>query len=160
MIEPVLAFTDGACRGNPGPGGWGVVLRYRDHERELFGGEPQTTNNRMELMAAIQALEALRKPCAVRICTDSQYLLKGITEWLPNWIRRNWQTAARTPVKNEDLWRRLMRAREPHRVEWEWVKGHSGHPENERADRLANRGIDELAERMDMNRGGDAADRA
>lgn len=145
MIEQVLAYTDGACRGNPGPGGWGVVLRYRQHERELFGGELQTTNNRMELMAAIKALEALQKPCAVRICTDSQYLLKGITEWLPNWIRRNWITAARTPVKNEDLWRQLMRAQQPHRVEWEWVKGHSGHPENERADRLANRGIDELA---------------
>ncbi len=153
MIEQVLAYTDGACRGNPGPGGWGVVLRYRQHERELFGGELQTTNNRMELMAAIKALEALQKPCAVRICTDSQYLLKGITEWLPNWIRRNWTTAARTPVKNEDLWRQLMRAQQPHRVEWEWVKGHSGHPENERADRLANRGIDELAASMDMKNG-------
>jgi ribonuclease HI len=129
------------------------VLRYRQHERELFGGEPQTTNNRMELMAAIKALEALHKPCAVRICTDSQYLLKGITEWLPNWIRRNWITAARTPVKNEDLWRQLMRAQQPHRVEWEWVKGHSGHPENERADRLANRGIDELAACIDVNKG-------
>jgi ribonuclease HI len=153
VIEQVLAYTDGACRGNPGPGGWGVVLRYRQHERELFGGELQTTNNRMELMAAIKALEALQKPCAVRICTDSQYLLKGITEWLPNWIRRNWTTAARTPVKNEDLWRQLMRAQQPHRVEWEWVKGHSGHPENERADRLANRGIDELAASMDMKNG-------
>jgi ribonuclease HI len=144
MTEKVYAFTDGACRGNPGPGGWGVVLRFRDRERELHGGELLTTNNRMELMAAIQALEALSRPCSVSICTDSQYLLKGITEWLPNWVRRGWKTAAKSPVKNADLWQRLVAAETPHRVEWQWVKGHSGHAENERADGLANRGLDDV----------------
>lgn len=144
VTESVWAYTDGACRGNPGPGGWGVLLRYRGQERELWGAERVTTNNRMELMAAIRALESLAKPCHVRLCTDSQYVMKGITEWLPNWVRRNWQTATKTPVKNQDLWKRLVKATTAHRVEWEWVKGHAGHPENERADRLANRGIDEL----------------
>jgi ribonuclease HI len=144
MSEKVYIYTDGACRGNPGPGGWGVVLRYKDREKELCGGEPNTTNNRMELMAAIQGLEALNKPCNVTLTSDSQYLLKGITEWLPNWIRRNWKTAAKEPVKNADLWRRLVAAQQAHKVEWLWIKGHSGHPENERADQLANLGIDQL----------------
>lgn len=160
MTETVEAYTDGACRGNPGPGGWGVLLRYRGTERELFGGERATTNNRMELTAAIRALESLNKPCRVRVCTDSQYLLKGITEWLPNWIRRNWRTAAKTPVKNEDLWRRLVEVQTAHRVEWQWVRGHTGHPDNERADRLANRGIDELLRRNELTGTGHAADRA
>lgn len=141
MHEKVFAYTDGACKGNPGPGGWGVVLRFRDRERELSGGELATTNNRMELMAAIQALEALNRPCSVAICTDSKYLLKGITEWLPNWLRRGWRTAGRTPVKNVDLWQRLVVAQQSHCVEWQWVKGHSGHLENERADSLANQGL-------------------
>ena len=136
-------FTDGACRGNPGPGGWGAILRYGDKEKELFGGERHTTNNRMELMAAIQALEALKDPCEVNLTTDSQYVRKGITEWLANWKKRNWQTAAKKPVVNKDLWQRLEAAAERHRVKWHWVRGHSGHSENERADQLANRGIDE-----------------
>ncbi len=144
MTDAVQAYTDGACRGNPGPGGWGVLLRYGGRERELYGGEQLTTNNRMELMAAIRALESLSRPCSVRVYTDSQYVMKGITEWLPNWVRRNWQTAAKTPVKNAELWRRLVQAQARHQVEWEWVKAHAGHPENERADRLANHGIDEL----------------
>lgn len=143
--ERVELYTDGACRGNPGPGGWGVVLRYRGHERELYGGEAQTTNNRMELMAAIQGLEALSRPCRVRITTDSQYVMKGITEWMAGWKRRGWKTADRKPVKNAELWRRLDAAQARHRVEWEWVRGHTGHLENERADALANRGIDELS---------------
>lgn len=141
MVE---AFTDGACRGNPGPGGWGVVLRYGDRERELYGGEPGTTNNRMELMGAIQALETLTRPCRVRVTTDSQYVMKGITEWMAAWKRRGWKTADRKPVKNAELWRRLDAAQARHQVEWEWVRGHAGHPENERADALANRAIDEL----------------
>ncbi len=142
-MKQVDIFTDGACRGNPGPGGWGAVLRYGDKEKELFGGEPHTTNNRMELMAAIQALEALKDPCEVNLTTDSQYVRKGITEWLVNWKKRNWQTAAKKPVVNKDLWQRLEAAADRHRVKWHWVRGHSGHSENERADRLANRGIDE-----------------
>ena len=142
-MKQVDIFTDGACRGNPGPGGWGAVLRYGDKEKELFGGEPHTTNNRMELMAAIQALEALKDPCEVNLTTDSQYVRKGITEWLVNWKKRNWQTAAKKPVVNKDLWQRLEAAAERHQVKWHWVRGHSGHSENERADRLANRGIDE-----------------
>ncbi len=142
-MKQVDIFTDGACRGNPGPGGWGAVLRYGDKEKELFGGEPHTTNNRMELMAAIQALEALKDPCEVNLTTDSQYVRKGITEWLANWKKRNWQTAAKKPVVNKDLWQRLEAAAGRHRVKWHWVRGHSGHSENERADRLANRGIDE-----------------
>lgn len=138
----VHAFTDGACSGNPGPGGWGAVLRYGDHERELFGGEPQTTNNRMELMAAISALEALTRRCEVIVTTDSTYVLKGITEWVPGWKQRGWKTASKQPVKNVDLWQRLDDAVSRHDVSWEWVKGHAGHPENERADELARRGIE------------------
>jgi ribonuclease HI len=144
MNEKVYAYTDGACRGNPGPGGWGVLLRYRGKEKELFGGEAGTTNNRMELTAAIRALETLTRPCAVCVVTDSVYVAKGISEWLPNWIKRDWKTAAKEPVKNVDLWQRLDAARAKHHVEWQWVKGHAGHSENERADRLANLGVDEL----------------
>jgi len=141
----VEAFTDGACRGNPGPGGWGVLLRYDRHERELYGGEPETTNNRMELTAAIRALEALDRPCRVVLTTDSEYLRRGITEWMAAWKRRGWRTAARKPVQNQDLWRRLDELVNEHEVAWQWVRGHAGHDENERADALANRGIDELA---------------
>lgn len=140
----VHAFTDGACSGNPGPGGWGVVLRWNGHEKELFGGEAQTTNNRMELMAAISALESLTRHSEVVITTDSTYVLKGITEWLPSWKRRNWQTASKQPVKNVDLCQRLDAAVNRHEVSWEWVKGHNGHPENERADELARRGIEDV----------------
>ena len=137
----VHAFTDGACSGNPGPGGWGVVLRWGDHERELFGGEPQTTINRMELMAAITALESLTRASEVVVTTDSTYVLKGITEWVPGWKVRGWRTSSKQPVKNVDLWQRLDEAVARHDVRWEWVKGHNGHPENERADELARRGI-------------------
>jgi ribonuclease HI len=137
-------FTDGACRGNPGPGGWGVVLRYGDAERELFGGEWETTNNRMELRAAIEGLKALSRPCTVDLTTDSSYVRNGITIWLEDWKRRGWKTAARKPVKNIDLWQALDTESNRHVVRWHWVKGHSGHVENERADALANRGIDEL----------------
>ncbi|HUT40431.1 MAG TPA: ribonuclease HI [Gammaproteobacteria bacterium] len=137
-------FTDGACRGNPGPGGWGVLLRHNGHEKTLYGAEAQTTNNRMELMAAIAALESLKRPCRVHLVTDSQYVQKGIEEWLAGWKRRGWKTAARKPVKNVDLWQRLDRAASDHVVRWTWVRGHSGHEENELADRLANQAIDEL----------------
>lgn len=140
----VHAFTDGACSGNPGPGGWGVVLRYGEHEKELFGGEAQTTNNRMELMAAISALEALTRRSDVVVTTDSTYVLKGITEWVPGWKARGWKTSSKQPVKNVDLWQRLDEAVRQHDVRWEWVKGHNGHPENERADELARRGIDKV----------------
>lgn len=140
----VIMYTDGACRGNPGPGGWGVLLQYRDREKELYGGEPETTNNRMELTAAIKGLEALNKSCRVRIVTDSEYVKNGISQWLADWKKRGWKTAARKPVKNIDLWQRLDQAVQDHQVEWCWVKGHSGDPGNERADALANRGIDEL----------------
>jgi ribonuclease HI len=142
MNKPVVIYTDGACRGNPGPGGWGVVLSYKGVTRELYGGETQTTNNRMELMAAIQALETLNRACKILLNTDSQYVLKGITEWLPDWKKRGWKTAARKPVKNEDLWRRLDAAIARHEIEWQWVKGHSGEAGNELADKLANLGID------------------
>ncbi|MCW8839929.1 MAG: ribonuclease HI [Gammaproteobacteria bacterium] len=142
--EMVEIFTDGACRGNPGPGGWGALLRFKGKEKELHGGESETTNNRMELMAAIRALESLNRPCRVRLTTDSQYVMKGITEWMSNWKKRGWKTSARQPVKNVDLWQRLDKALAPHQVKWEWVRGHTGHPENERADELANKGIDEL----------------
>ena len=144
MSEEVEAYTDGACRGNPGPGGWGVLLRYGDHEKRLYGGERDTTNNRMELMAAIQALESLKRNCKVRLTTDSQYVQKGITEWLASWKKNGWKTAAKKPVKNAELWRRLDAAVANHQVAWHWVKGHSGHPENEIADALANQGIDEV----------------
>jgi ribonuclease HI len=140
----VLLFTDGACRGNPGPGGWGVLLRYAGAEREVFGAERETTNNRMELTAVIEGLRALTRSCPVRITTDSQYVMKGVTEWMPNWKRRGWRTAAKKPVKNKDLWEALDRELQRHQVEWRWVKGHSGHAENERADALANRAIDEM----------------
>jgi ribonuclease HI len=143
-VADVEAFTDGACRGNPGPGGWGVVLRYGDREKELYGGERSTTNNRMELMAAIQALEALTRPCTVSVTTDSVYVRSGITDWIGKWKRNGWRTANRKPVKNQELWQRLDAAVGKHHVEWHWVKGHAGHPENERADQLANRGIDEM----------------
>jgi ribonuclease HI len=141
MTPDVVIYTDGACSGNPGPGGWGAVLLWGDHERELFGGDPATTNNRMELMAAIRTLEALRRPCRVALHTDIQYLRTGITEWVRNWKARGWKTADRKPVKNEDLWRRLDEARQRHEVQWRWVKGHSGHELNERADALARRGL-------------------
>lgn len=146
MSQPPLVeiHTDGACRGNPGPGGWGAVLQSAAHERELWGGERETTNNRMELTAAIEALAALKRPCRVRLYTDSTYVMKGITEWLPQWRRRGWKTASRQPVKNQDLWQRLDEQVARHEVDWHWVKGHAGHPGNERADGLANRGIDEL----------------
>ncbi len=140
----VYAFTDGGCRGNPGPGGWGVVLRYNGTERELSGGEPHTTNNRMELMAAIQALEALKRPCRVVVTTDSTYVKQGITQWIRRWRANGWRTAGRKPVKNAELWRRLDAAAARHQVEWRWVKGHAGHPENERADALANQAMDRL----------------
>ena len=139
----VEVHTDGACSGNPGPGGWAAILRWQDRERELSGGDPLTTNNRMELMAAIQALEALKKPCKVELHTDSQYVMKGITEWVRGWKARGWKTAAKDPVKNEDLWRRLDEARQRHDVDWRWVKGHAGHELNERADELARRGMKE-----------------
>ncbi len=144
-MTEVVIYTDGACSGNPGPGGWGVVMRWQGKEKELYGFEPVTTNNRMELMAAIQALEALQRPTTVSLHTDSKYLLDGITKWIPNWQRNGWKTAAKKPVKNDDLWRRLTEAMRPHNVDWVWVKGHAGDPGNERADALARRGIEEAA---------------
>ncbi len=140
----VEIFTDGACSGNPGPGGWGAVLRYGATEKELNGGEPETTNNRMELMAAIMAIEAVKRPCEIRLHTDSQYLRQGITTWIHDWKRRNWRTADKKPVKNVDLWQRLEAAIATHDVHWHWVKGHSGHPENERADELARLAIRQM----------------
>ncbi|MDA0789150.1 MAG: ribonuclease HI [Proteobacteria bacterium] len=148
MSQWVEIFTDGACRGNPGPGGWGVLLRYGDGEKELWGGEPHTTNNRMELLAAIRGLEALKRRCRVAITTDSQYVRQGITSWLANWQTRGWKTSNRQLVKNRDLWEQLDLLVQQHDIEWHWIKGHSGHPDNERADGLANRGIDELLETL------------
>ena len=145
MTPKVLIYTDGACSGNPGPGGWGAILISGRHERELWGGEAGTTNNRMELTAAIQALEALNRPCRVELHTDSQYLRTGITEWIVAWKARGWKTAAKAPVKNDDLWKRLDAARARHEVDWRWVKGHAGHELNERADELARRGLKEAA---------------
>lgn len=140
-MKKVLLFTDGACRGNPGPGGWGVLMRYGSVEKELCGGEKNTTNNRMELMAAIEGLKALKESCEVEITTDSQYVRQGIMEWLANWKKRNWKTADKKPVKNQDLWELLDKEVSRHQVTWHWVRGHSGHDENERADALANRGV-------------------
>jgi len=142
MSEKIEVYADGACRGNPGPGGWGVLLREGKRERELHGGEPATTNNRMELTAVIRALEALAPGSQVRVYTDSQYVQKGISEWIHAWKRRGWRTSGKEPVKNQDLWMRLDELARAHEVEWFWVKGHAGHPENERADALANLGID------------------
>ncbi|HBM82524.1 MAG TPA: ribonuclease HI [Halieaceae bacterium] len=143
-MKQVEIFTDGACRGNPGPGGWGALLRFAGRERQLYGGAAETTNNRMELQAAIEALRALKETCEVNLTTDSVYVRDGITKWLPNWKQKNWKTAARQPVKNVDLWQALDEQNQRHRIQWHWVKGHSGHRENEIADQLANRGIDEL----------------
>lgn len=140
----VYAFTDGACKGNPGIGGWGALLRYKESEKELWGGETNTTNNRMELMAAIKALEALKRPCDVVLTTDSKYVKQGINEWMVGWKKNGWRTASKSPVKNKDLWILLDEACSKHRVEWQWVKGHSGHAENERADELANRGVRDI----------------
>lgn len=141
MNEVVVIYTDGACKGNPGPGGWGALLEFKGQQLELCGGEAQTTNNRMELMAAIQALAALKRPCKVRLLTDSRYVMQGLTEWLPNWKKRGWKTAGKQPVKNVDLWQALDEQVARHDIEWKWVKGHAGHPGNERADQLANRGV-------------------
>ncbi len=144
-VVDIQIFTDGACRGNPGPGGWGVILRSGSHEKELFGGEQSTTNNRMELRAAIEGLAALKRPSRVTVTTDSQYVRQGITQWIEGWKRNQWRTSAKKPVKNQDLWQLLDELTSRHEVTWEWVKGHSGHPDNELADALANRGIDELS---------------
>lgn len=143
-MKYVELYTDGACKGNPGPGGWGALLRFGDVERELFGGEPETTNNRMELMAAIEGLRALKQRCQVTLTTDSVYVRDGVTRWMANWKRNGWKTANKKPVKNQDLWQALDAQCQRHTIDWQWVKGHSGHPGNERADALANRGIDQL----------------
>jgi len=140
--EQVDIYTDGACSGNPGPGGWGAILRSGGHEKEIWGGDPATTNNRMELLAVIRALDLLKRPVRARVHTDSQYVQKGISEWIHGWKARGWKTAAKAPVKNADLWRQLDESAARHQVEWLWVKGHAGHPENERADELARRGVE------------------
>ncbi|MBO1924342.1 ribonuclease HI [Thiomicrorhabdus sp. 6S3-12] len=146
--QPIVeVYTDGGCRGNPGLGGWGALLKYGEHLKELKGAQAEATNNQMELMAAIQAFEALKKPCHVVITTDSQYVKNGITTWMANWKKKNWRTAANKPVKNQELWQRLDAAIAPHKVEWHWVKGHSGHPENERVDELANLAMDEFVQK-------------
>lgn len=144
-MKEIELYTDGACKGNPGPGGWGALLRYGNKERKLCGGEPHTTNNRMELMAAIKGLEALKESCRVQLTTDSQYVRQGITQWLAGWKKNGWKTSAKKPVKNDDLWRQLDEQASRHDITWHWVKGHSGHIENEIADQLANQGIEELS---------------
>ncbi len=143
-LPRVEIATDGACKGNPGPGGWGAIIRSGDREKELSGGEAQTTNNRMEMTAAIEALNALKRPCRVTLSTDSRYVMDGLTKWLKGWQRNGWKTSDRKPVKNADLWQALIAAAEPHRIEWKWVRGHDGHPENERADRLASDAADAM----------------
>ena len=153
MSDVVEIFTDGACRGNPGPGGWAALLRYRSSSKVVSGAERDSTNNRMELMAAIEGLERLTRPCRVVLSTDSEYVRRGITEWVPRWRRNGWRTSQKTPVKNRDLWQRLEAAAEPHRIDWRWVKGHSGHPENERVDRLANEAIDALERHPETGEG-------
>ena len=147
MTQPVEIYTDGACRGNPGAGGWGVVLKYGVHQKFLCGGELQTTNNRMELMAAIMALETLKRPCNVHLYTDSTYVQQGISEWLENWLQRGWKTSNKQPVKNQDLWERLNQATKRHQISWHWVKGHNGHPDNEKADELARQGLEETLQK-------------
>ncbi len=144
MSNRVEIFTDGACRGNPGPGGWGALLRFKDNEKMLKGSEKETTNNRMELQAAISALESLSRSCQITLTTDSRYVMDGVQQWLPNWKMRGWKTASKKPVKNEDLWRRLDELIQQHDIHWQWVKGHSGHKENELVDQLANDAIDEM----------------
>ena len=146
MEKTVYLFTDGACKGNPGAGGWGVLLRYGTHEKELFGGEAQTTNNRMELTAVLSGLKTLNRPCDVVICTDSQYVKNGMESWIHNWKKNGWKTAGRQPVKNADLWQQLDEQVARHRVRWQWVKGHASHPENERADQLANQGAAKVSD--------------
>jgi len=148
-LNPIDIYTDGACKGNPGPGGWGVLLKAADSQKELFGGELATTNNRMEMTAVIEALSALKRPCQVRLHVDSQYVLKGMTEWLPGWKARGWKTAAKAPVKNVDLWQRLdhLVSSAGHKIEWRWVRGHDGDPGNEQADVLANRGVEQALQR-------------
>lgn len=143
-MKKITIYTDGACKGNPGPGGWGVLLQYNGREKTMHGGEPQTTNNRMEMMAAISALETLREACEVTLFTDSKYVMQGLTEWLPGWKARGWKTASKQPVKNQDLWERLDAAVQRHKIDWRWVKGHAGDPGNEMADQLANTGILEM----------------
>lgn len=142
MSQIVNIYTDGACKGNPGPGGWGAYLQFGEHKKDMFGGEMDTTNNRMEVLAAIEALEMLSRPCKVKLTTDSEYLRRGVLEWMQNWKKRDWLTAVKKPVKNKDLWERLDKAVTSHDISWHWVKGHSGHPGNEKADQLANKGVD------------------
>jgi len=144
MDKKIYIYTDGACKGNPGPGGWGALMVYNSTEKEFYGGEQHTTNNRMEMTAAIKALNQLTRPCEVVLTTDSQYLRQGITQWIANWKKRGWKTAAKQPVKNKDLWQQLDELEQKHSISWNWVKGHSGHRENERADELANKGIETL----------------
>ena len=148
-MKTVEIFTDGACKGNPGPGGWGAIVRYGSHEKEISGGDPATTNNRMEMWAAIQALNLLIEPCQVKLHSDSKYVLEGITKWVHGWQRNGWKTADKKPVKNDDLWQALLAAARPHQVRWHWVKGHAGHPENERADALANAAIAAMQAKAD-----------